>query len=380
MPPLRLLLVASALAGGTSLALGACGEDDGVPGRGGDDAPRTSTKASKSTEKAEAAAKAAGVPAAAGGALTEGAVKLGLPSVVAITVNTGGDTRNGTGTLLATGAVVTDAALVTTAAGTPTAGVTVREGNGEEHSGVVDGIDRLSGLAVLRVREMTAVPIAKITEDPPLLGQALAGIGFLSARRPGLRPGSVVTTDRAVRKEGIAEVGLFEATASLGSQGFGGPVVDAEGRVVGITTRALSSMVPGTVVALPAASAQRITKALSESGRVKRAFLGLETVGVTPPRAEALRLQTSTGVLLRSVLAGSPAAFAPFKKPTSGTTIGGRVIPTGGDVIVGIDKTRIVEPEDIDRVLANRAPGRRVAVKVIRGDRAVTVRVTLGER
>ncbi len=363
----RTALVATFLAGAASVVA--------LPGCGGDADPKRAADS-----KADDTSRAAGVPGATGGALAEGAVKRGLPSVVAVSVNSGGITRTGSGTLIAEGTIVTDAKLVTTASGAPAAGVTVREGNGEEHAGVVDGIDKLTGLAALRARDLTAVPIAIASVAPVVLGQEVAGLGFLSARRPAMRPGAVVTTDRAVRADGIAEVGLFEATAALGAQGFGGPVVDARGRVVGITTKALASMIPGTVVALPVGSAKRIAKSLTARGRVPRAYLGVETVGLTPTRAAELRLKTASGVLLRSVVPGSPAAFVALKKPTSTVTIGGREIPAGGDVIVGIDKTRIDEPEDLDRALANRAPGRRIALKIIRGDRAVTVKVTLGER
>ncbi|MDO9352905.1 MAG: S1C family serine protease [Solirubrobacteraceae bacterium] len=360
------VLAALVLGAGALTALSGCGD--------GDDA------AKKGSTPDSAAARAAKVPGAAGGTLTEGAVRGGLPSVVSVSVSSGGVTRTGSGTLLATGVVAADATLVTTPSGLPAAGVSVREGNGEEHAGVVEGVDELTGLAAVRVRDLTAVPVAKTSEMAAVLGQEVAGLGFVSARRPAIRPGNVVTTDRAVRSQGIAEVGLFEATSALGSQGFGGPVVDAKGEVVGIATRALPSIVPGTVVAIPIRSAQRIAKALAERGRVRRAYLGLETVGITPTRAQELGLKTSTGVIIRSIVPGSPAAFVGLKKPTGTQTIGGREIPSGGDIVVMIDRSRVDEPEDLDRAMANRAPGRRVILKVINGNTSRSVGVTLSQR
>lgn len=369
--PLPLTTPATALLAGavTALALAGCGRDDTPPGQ-------AKAKTGKATS---AAAKAAAVPAATGD-LSEGAVKGGLPSVVAVSVSSGGLTRTGTGTLVAPRTVVTDARLVTTASGASAAGVSVREGNGEEHAGVVDGIDRLSGLAAIRVRDLSAVPVARWSKAPVVLGQQVVGLGFLSARRPAMRPGTVVTTGRAVREVGIAEVGLYEATANVGAQGIGGPVVDGDGAVLGITSRGLTSMVPGSVVVVPAKSALRIATALAERGRVVRAYLGVDTVAVTPTRAEELRLRTAKGVLLRGVAPGSPASFIALKRPTGFVTVGGREIPTGGDVIVAIDRTKVDEPEDLDAAIANREPGRRVALHIVRGDKAVTLRVTLGER
>ncbi len=95
------------------------------------------------------------------------------------------------------------------------------------------------------------------------------------------------------------------------------PVVDSRGQVVGITTRTIPSIVPVTVVALPYASALRIGKALVDGGRVRRAYLGLETVGITPNRADELQLHTSTGVLIRRRVPGSPAAFSTLRGPTA---------------------------------------------------------------
>ncbi len=359
--------------------------------------------------------------------LMRNAVDDALPSVVAVSVTTGGVTITGTGTVLTEGYVVTDASLVggsapnakaapepspsatptptptstpaaTTPAGTTPAAtpepqatprplpklptpaiVTVREASGEEHPGTVEGTDPVSGLAVLRVGELDAVPVAKGGRAPEL-GEQIASVAYLSARRPAVRPGSLVTVGRAARRDREVEVGLVEATAPLGAQGYGGPLVDSKGQVVGITTRVLPSVVPGTVVALPYASALRITKALADRGRVRRAYLGLDTVGITPDRAEELRLSTSSGVLIRTIVSGSPASFSSLKRPTGMTRIGGRLIPTGSDVITQIDGKPLKEPEDLDAALATMQPGQRVTLRVIRGSKSATVPVTLGER
>lgn len=257
--------------------------------------------------------------------------------------------------------------------------VTVREASGDEHPGTVEGTDAVSGLAVLRVGELDAVPVAKAGRAPQL-GEQIATVGYLSARRPAVRPGTLVSLGRAARRDREVEVGLVEATAPLGAQGYGGPIVDGNGQVVGITTRVLPSLVPGTVVALPYASALRITKALADRGQVRRAYLGLDTVGITPDRAEELRLSTATGVLVRTIVAGSPASFSTLKRPTGMTRIGGRLIPTGSDVITKIDGKAVKEPEDLDAALATKQPGQRIALTVIRGSRGLTVHVTLGER
>lgn len=261
----------------------------------------------------------------------------------------------------------------------PPATITVREASGAEHAATLEGSDALSGLAVLRVGELASVPVAKAGEAPQL-GEQVAGVAYLSARRPAVRPGTLVTVGRAVRKDREVEVGLMESTATLGGQGVGGPLVDGRGQVVGIATAALDPVIPGTVVALPYASAMRIARALADKGRVRRAYLGIDTVGLTPDRAEELQLSTASGVIIRTIVAGSPASFSTLKAATGMVRIGGRLIPTGSDAITAIDGRPVKEPEDLDAELARKQPGDRVALQVVRGTRGLVVHVTLGER
>lgn len=308
--------------------------------------------------------------------LTQRALKRAMPSVVAVSVTRGTTTRTGTGTVLIRGQVTVDATLVGSPTSTTPAVLSVREASGEEHTASLEGTDRLSGLAVLRVSELEAVPPAK-GGGAAALGQPVAALGYLSARRPAVRPGAVVAVGRSVRAAGNAEGGLLEATASLGGQAIGGPLVDAEGRVVALTTRTLVSLVPGTVVGLPYASAARVTRELASVGKVRRAYLGVETVGITPTRAKELGLQTASGVLVGRLIPGSPAAVSSLKGPTGTVKIGGRPIPTGSDAIVAINGTRVREPEDLEAALQELRPGTTARLKVIRGDQSLTISIPL---
>lgn len=354
MPAPRLRLLPAALLGACSLLfLQACGEDDPFADR---DRPA-----------AEAAQHGAS------------AVNRALRSTVAITVGGTEPAKTGTGTMIAEGTVITDRRLVTDASGAARASVSVRDAEGNERSGIVDGTDALSGLAAIRVRGLESVPALPAGKEPAFAG-ALSAVGFVSARRPAMKPGAVLSAGRTVRRDGVAEVGLFETSANLGAQGAGGALVDDAGKGVGITTRVLAPMLPGAVVALPIRSARRIATALRQDGRVRRAYLGIESLAVTPSRAEELGLKTASGLILRATAPGSPADFAAFREPTGMREVGGRQIPTGGDVLVEASGTKLAEPEDLDAVLAKVKPGRELQVRVIRGNRSVVVAVRAGER
>ena len=424
MPSPSRLLLSLLAATATAGALSACGDDEPL-GKTSKTSPAPVTDETTTAQ------------------LTTAAVKTALPSVVAVSVSRGGSTLTGTGTVLARGLVVTDAMLVGGASvaatptpspkptskptpkptSTPAAGgttpqgttpatttpsgtspttpakatprptprvaplpriatpptVTVREASGEEHDATVEGVDPVSGLAVLRVGELDSVPTARAGAAPKL-GEQLAAIAYLSARRPAVRPGTVVATGRSSRRNRESEVGLIEATAPLGQQGIGGPLVDGRGQVVAITTRAITSIVPGTVVGLPYANSIRISRALLADGKVRRAYLGLDTVGITPSRADELHLSTASGVLIQTIVPGSPAAFSSLKGATGHTWIGGRLIPTGSDAITSIDGKPVREPEDLDAALATMQPGHKATLRVIRDTHGLDVHVTLSER
>lgn len=318
-------------------------------------------------------------PAPAGVSGLTAEAERALASTVAITVRRGENTRTGTGTKLADGLIVTDRRLVTDETGAALASISVRDPGGDEHSAIVDGTDALSGLAALRVRGLEAQPSFRSGRDASLGGE-VAVAGWISARRAALKPGVVVSAGRSVRREGVALVGLWETNANLGAQAVGAPVVGADGRGAGITTRALDPLTPGSAVVIPARQAAEIGQALRREGRVRRAFLGIESVAVTPARARELRLKTSAGLLLRSTLPGSPASFSELRRPTGSRMIGGRRIPAGGDVIVDIDGTKLTEPEELDAALAKVRPGAEVRLRVIRGDDSRVVTIRTGER
>lgn len=308
------------------------------------------------------------------------AIERALESTVAITAGTGGEAKTGTGTVIAKGVVVTDRALVVDGSGRPRPSVAVRTADGREASGTVDGIDPLSGLAAIGVRELETVPSLRAGAARSALGDAVTAVAMLGGKRPAARRGEVLSTGRVARREGVAETGLLEASATLGVQSVGGALVDAQGRAVAITTRGPAALLPASVVALPVRSARRIAQALHDDGRVRRAYLGLETVEVTAARAEELGLSTHRGLIVRAAVPGSPADYAGLRMPTGVREVGGRQIPTGGDVVVAIGDTRLATPEDLEAALERSRPGQRVRLRVIRGREADEVSVRLGER
>jgi S1-C subfamily serine protease len=144
----------------------------------------------------------------------------------------------------------------------------------------------------------------------------------------------------------------------------GGPLVDAQGRVVGINTSGASRH---WQLAIPAAAVNRAVDELQRRGRIPRAYLGVSTQAVRLPEPvrQRLNLDQQTAVIVVEVQPGSPAAAA-------GLTI--------GDVIVSLGATRIADPTDLKSALRPDRVGESVTASVLRGGEPKDLMVTVGER
>ena len=144
----------------------------------------------------------------------------------------------------------------------------------------------------------------------------------------------------------------------------GGPLVDAQGRVVGINTSGASRH---WQLAIPAAAVNSVVDELQRRSRIPRAYLGVSTqpVRLPEPVRQRLNLDQQTAVIVVEVQSGSPAAAA-------GLTI--------GDVIVSLGAARITDPTDLKSALRPDRVGENITASVLRGGEPKDLQVTVGER
>jgi S1-C subfamily serine protease len=174
----------------------------------------------------------------------------------------------------------------------------------------------------------------------------MASIGIVSAVGGPLRTGRGLTLEQFIRTDATPYPGFS-----------GGPLVDASGAVLGITTTAFG----GAALAIPHDVAWRVAKALSEHGTPKRGFLGISSQPVRLPAGGA----HETGLLVVNVEAASPAGK------------GGLML---GDVLVTLDGQPAGDTDDLLRLLTGERVGKAVPVEVIRGGAITKLEVTIGQR
>jgi serine protease Do len=275
------------------------------------------------------------------------------PSVVGI----GNGWARGSGVVLDDGKVLTNAHNVH---GTE---ATVTFADGRSTIGQVTGVDADGDLAVIAVDTAGSSAIAWGAEE------ATAGSAVFAAANPGGRGlrvtfGLVSGTSRDFRgPRGRKIPGSIEHTAPLGRGSSGSPIVDADGRFLGINTNRLGD---GFYLAIPADDALRSrVDALSRGESTSRPRLG---IGIAPAHVarrlrRAVGLPEREGLLVRHVEDDGPAARA-------GVQQGDLLVEAGGRGIRSVD--------DLWEALDALADGDSLEVKVVRGTEERTIAVGLG--
>lgn len=157
----------------------------------------------------------------------------------------------------------------------------------------------------------------------------------------------------------------FIRTDAIPYPGFsGGPLVDGDGKIVGINT---SGFAPGASLAIPAAHAWRIGQSLTQFGRIRRGYLGVRSQAVElPADAEnVLGRPQLTGLLLVGVERGQPAE-------QSGLMV--------GDILVGLDGKPVADHDTLLDILSADLAGQTMQAELLRGGKLTRQDVRIGER
>jgi S1-C subfamily serine protease len=230
---------------------------------------------------------------------------------------------------------------------------------GESVEAKVIGRDPATDLAVLRLPSKSGKPLLAAEAAQIRVGHLALAVG-----RPGdsiqATMGILSAIDGGWRTPFGGHLDQFLQSDVVMYPGFsGGALVDAWGRLVGMNT---SGILRGVSLAVPAASLARTVKMLVEHGRVQRGYLG---VGVQPARLAKEIAGQTTGLLVASVEAESPAAK------------GGILL---GDVLLSLGGQKLSTMDDLLSALGGEIVGKATPIDLLRGGKAASLQVTIGER
>ena len=314
-------------------------------------------------EPSVTAAESGEAPVPSGPETVAGVVRATLPSVVSVVVDAGVESGSGSGFVLRPdGYVVTNNHVIDAAIVNDGTIEVVRSDGGRLVAEVV-GRNVSYDVAVLRV-EAEELPPLRAEESPAAVGDSVIVIGAPLGYDFTVTTGIVSAVDRPVTvgEAGDASyISAIQTDAPINPGNSGGPVVDGDGRFIGMAS-SIATLARGPAVgsiglgfAIPSRAVVRIAEEIIATGSSRTPIMGI-TLDASFP---------GPGALIDTVTAGGPAAAAGLR---------------AGDVILALGGRSVADADELVVAIRDRLPGEEVVIEARRGQRPFEATVVLGSR
>ena len=245
--------------------------------------------------------------------------------------------------------------------------------DGSRHSARLVGTDPSTDLAVIEVEAPQALldPLRLGDSGDVAVGDQVVAMGSPFGLEGTVTSGIVSALHRQMTAPNNFPINdSIQTDAAINHGNSGGPLLDGQGRVIGVNAQIESESGgnDGVGFAIPSDTVRSIVTQLIESGEVEHAYLGIKMLDV------------ADGAAITEVVPGTPADDAGLRPATGTSTIDGQEVPTGGDVIVAFDGDDVSSSAALQSAVEAKQPGDEVSITVLRGAERTTLRVTLGTR
>jgi serine protease DegQ len=238
--------------------------------------------------------------------------------------------------------------------------------DGRKSSAKIVGTDPDTDLAVLKI-DLKNLPAATFGHTEQLqVGDAALAIGNPFGVGQTVTSGIISALGRSHLGINTFE-NFIQTDAAINPGNSGGALVDANGHLIGINS-AIYSRSGGSLgigFAIPATLAKQVMEQIIRYGSVVRGWVGVEVQDITPELATSFNLGRSSGVIIAGVLRGGPADRAGIKP---------------GDILLEIDGKKVGDSTDMLNQIAELAPGKIAALKILRDRTEAQLRVSVGKR
>jgi putative serine protease PepD len=274
--------------------------------------------------------------------------------VVEITVRTGNGSAEGSGFVYdSDGHIITNDHVVNGQS------ISVQFWNGKTYDATLVGSDSSTDLAVIKVNAPSSqlYPVSLGRSADLQVGDPVVAIGSPFGLQETVTSGIVSALHRSIDSlnQNFRIIDSIQTDAAINHGNSGGPLLDADGRVIGVNAqiRSDSGGSDGIGFAIPSDTVHTIAGQLISTGQAKHAYLGV-----------ALS-DSSTQARVAQVNPGTPAASAKLK---------------AGDVITEVDGAKVDSADALSQAIDSHQPGETVTLHVTRGGKNLTVQVKLGTR
>jgi serine protease Do len=243
--------------------------------------------------------------------------------------------------------------------------ITVNFSDGTQLPARLIGVDPDSDVAVLRVdaKNLLAAPVG--TSADLLIGETVIAVGNPFGLSGTVTTGVVSALGRSVpsKEAGRTFTDFIQTDASINPGNSGGPLLNIEGRVIGINTMIFANA-QGIGFAIPVDRAKKVVQDILRYGQVHSAWIGAVTATITPEEARRTGLRASRGALVARVISGSPAQAAGLRT---------------GDIITAVAGKPIDSREAFSTLTATVAAGQPLPLTVARDGKTESISVRPSE-
>jgi len=263
---------------------------------------------------------------------------------------------------------------------------TVTFSNGDAYQAEVVGSDAYSDLALVSVKSSPSEfhPLQLGVSSSLKVGESVVAIGNPYGLSGTITVGIVSQVGRTLQEDtlgGFAIADTIQFSAAVNPGNSGGPLIDSNGTVVGITT-AVTSGSQGLGFAIPSDTISRELPFLVKDGKYYRhPYLGVQLVDMNYQLSQAMGTNVTWGVLIENTVPEGPASKAGLRGGTQNVTIADQQYLLGGDIIISIDGNRIANYDALSTYLERHVvPGQTIQVGIIRLGNRMVVPVEIGAR
>lgn len=246
--------------------------------------------------------------------------------------------------------------------------ITVIMGDGQKYENVkLIGTDDKADVALIKIEDADNLPYLELGNSDNLeIGEWVIAIGNPFGLTETLTVGVVSALGRKVGGEGVYQ-DFIQTDAAINPGNSGGPLLNLEGKVVGINSAIITGDrgYMGIGLAVPINMAKAIKDQLIATGKVERGYVGIGMQPIDPEMADFFKLENNKGALITSVTEDSPAEKAGLKKD---------------DVIIRIGSKKVDDTQDAFNIIGFTAPGTEVEFTIIRDGKEKKVNVKVGSK
>ena len=269
--------------------------------------------------------------------------------------------------------------------------------DGSVYSADLVGSDQDADLAVIKVKNITSdklTPLPLANSSALRIGESVVAIGNPFGLSGSMTEGIVSGLGRLLPSNENGEnfagtissfpiPNIIQTDAAINPGNSGGPLIDMQGRVIGINTAIFSNtgVYSGVGFAIPSNTISKVANSLIQTGSYHHPYIGIVGVSLAPDLSKQIGLTETKGFLVTSITEGSPAEKADLQAGSTTKTLNGREINTGGDIILKIDNRDVTKIDDILAYLeSQKQVGDQVHLTILRDNAIRELDLVLAER